>query len=107
MSAAREGQPERGHLLAVANQQGVADQRRVVPRLALDRGKPRELFELVWSCADERQLTFLRQHQQQVLIGQQEDLAVAVASALPLARAVVEVDAGEDVAVEAEGMAFV
>ena len=33
-SAAREGQSERGHLLAVANQQDVADQHRVVPGLA-------------------------------------------------------------------------
>jgi len=45
--------------------------------------------------------------QQQVLVGQQNELAVAAASALPLALAVLEVDAREDAAVEAEGMAFV
>src|SRR2546428_4570536 len=87
-SVAREGQPERGHLLAVANQQDVAGQRRVVPGLALDRRKPRELPELVRGRRDQRQLTLLRQHQQQVLVGQQEELAAAVASALPLALAV-------------------
>ena len=55
-SAEREGQPERGHLLAVANQQDVADQHRMVPRLALDRREPRELPELVRGCPDQRQL---------------------------------------------------
>ncbi|MBI3679171.1 MAG: response regulator transcription factor, partial [Acidobacteria bacterium] len=106
-SAAREGQPERGHLLAVANQQVVAGQHRVVPGLALDRRDPRELLELVDGRSDQRQLTLLRHHQQQVLVGQQDELPLAVASALPLALAVLEVDAREYGAVEAEGMAIV
>ena len=71
------------------------------------RREPRELRELVGGRPDQRQLTLLRQHQQQVLVGQQDELAVAVASALPLALAVLEVDAREDAAVEAEGMALV
>ena len=70
-NSGREGQPERRHLLAVANQQDVANQYRVVPRLALDRRESRELSELVWAGCDERQLTFFRQHQQQVLVRQQ------------------------------------
>src|SRR5436853_567800 len=82
-SAACEGQPECGHLFAVANEQNVANQDRVVPRLALDRRESRELSELIRSRPDECQLTFLRQHQQQILVGQQRELAVAVASALP------------------------
>src|SRR3990172_12634598 len=106
-SRAREGQPERGHFLAVPNEQEVANQYRVVPGLALDRREPRELPELVGGRIDERQLTLLRQHEQHVLVGQEDELAVAVASALPLALSVLEVDAGEDAAVEAEGMAFV
>ena len=106
-SAAREGQPERDHLLAVANQQDVAGQHRVVPGLALDRREPRDLRELVGGRPDQRQFALLRQHQQQVLVGQQDELAMAVASALPLALAVLEVDAREDAAVEAEGMALV
>src|ERR1017187_3814906 len=105
-SAAREGQPERGHLLAVANQQDVTGQNRVVPGLALERREPRELRELIGDRPDQRQLTLFRQHQKQVLIGQQDELAVAVASALPLALAVLEVDAREDAAVEAEGIAI-
>src|SRR5258705_11911102 len=92
-SAAREGQPERGHLLTVANQQDVANHYRVIPGLAFDRRYPREFCELVGGGRDKRQLTLLRQHQQQVLVGQQDELAVAVASALPLALAVLEVDA--------------
>src|SRR5262249_33884778 len=106
-SAAHDGQPERGHLLAVANQQDVANQYRVVPGLALDRWESRELRELVRGRPDKSQLTPLRQHQQQVLVSQQDELAVAVASALPLALAVLEVDAREDVAVEAVGMTLV
>src|SRR5262245_47295425 len=91
--AIREGQPKRSHLLAVANQQDVAYQRRVVPGLALDRRESRELRELVGGRPDKSQLALLRQHQQQVLVGQQNELAVAVATALPLALAVLEVDA--------------
>src|SRR5713226_6073850 len=90
-SVAREGQPERGHLLAVANQQDIADQRGVVPGLAVERREPRDLRELVGGRPDQRQLTLFRQHQQQVLIGQQDELAVAVAAALPLSLAVFEV----------------
>ena len=71
------------------------------------RRQPRELLVLVRRRADQRQLAVLRQHQQQILIGQQHQLAVAVPSALPLALAVGEIDAREDVAVEAEGMALV
>ena len=61
-----------------------------------------------WSGSrfDQSQFPLLRQRQQQVLVGQQDDLAVAVASAFPLALAVLEVDAREHAAVEDEGMAF-
>src|SRR6266404_1280447 len=103
----RKREPECGHLLAVANQQDVADQHRVVPGLAFDRRGPRDLFELVRGRRDHRQLAFLRQHQQHVLVGQQDELAVAVASAFPRALAVLEIDAREDAAVKAEGMTIV
>src|SRR5436309_8853006 len=106
-STAREGQPECDHLAVIANQQEVADQRRVVPGLAFECRESRDLGELVGGRPDQRRLTLLRQHQQQVLVGKQDELAVAVASAFPLALAVLEVDAREDVAVEAEGMVFV
>ena len=76
----------------------------VLPSIAGKRASSREL---VGRGADQRQLAFFRQHQQQILVGQQNELTVAVASALPLARAILEIDAREDVAVEAEGMALV
>ncbi|HXB68099.1 MAG TPA: hypothetical protein VNY05_07640 [Candidatus Acidoferrales bacterium] len=53
------------------------------------------------------QLAFLRQHQQHVLVREQDELAVAVASALPRWLAVLEVDAREHAAVKAEGMVIV
>ena len=57
LSLARRGQPERGHLLAVANQQDVSDQHRVVPGLALDRRETRELGEPLGSRGHQRKLT--------------------------------------------------
>src|SRR6266403_865016 len=53
---------------------------------------------------DERQLAFLRQYQQQVLLSQQHKLAIAVAAILPLALAVLQVNAREKAAVEPERM---
>src|SRR5262245_38366843 len=79
----------------------------MIPCLALDRRSACELGELVRRCADQRQLAFFRQHEQQVLIGKQHELAAAVAPTLPCAFPVREIDAREDAAVEAEGMALV
>jgi hypothetical protein len=58
--AAGASQPERRHLLAVAHEKHVADERGVIPGLALDRLEPRELGELIGGCLDERQLSLLR-----------------------------------------------
>ena len=66
-----------------------------------------EFRELVGGRANQRRLTLLRQHQQHVLVGRQDELPAAVASAFPLALAVLDVDAREDVAIEAVGMALV
>jgi len=44
----------KGHLLAVANRQDVADMHRVVPGLALECREPCELRELVGGCPDRR-----------------------------------------------------
>ena len=46
----------------------------------------------------------LRQHKQQVLVGQEDELALTEASALPLPGTILDIDAREDGAVEAEGM---
>ena len=47
-----KGQPERDHLLAVTNQQGVACQHRVVPGLAFYCRKPRKLCKPVGGRRD-------------------------------------------------------
>ena len=52
-------QPERGHLVAVTNEQDVPDQYRMVPGFAFDRLEPCDLSELVGRRPDQRQLTLL------------------------------------------------
>jgi hypothetical protein len=79
----------------------------MVPRLAFNGRGPRDLLELLGRGADERELAIFRDDQQQILIGQQHELAVAVAPALPFAFAVREIDARHDAAVEAEDVALV
>jgi hypothetical protein len=106
-SAAHEGQPERSHLLAVANQQEVTDEYRVVPGLSLDRREPHEFRELV----GESPLP-ARTHPPPIVPAANPGLTTGragggLASALPLAFAVLEVDAREAAAGEAEGMALV
>ena len=49
----------------------------------------------------------LTEEQQEILVRKQNELAVAVASALPFPRTVGEIDAREDAAVETEGVALV
>ncbi len=101
------GQSKRGHFLAVAHEQDIADQRRVVPGPAFDRGETRELVEPVGTRRDEGQLAALGQHEQDALLAQQDELAVAVTPAFPLTLAVVDVDTREDAAVEAVGVPLV
>src|SRR4051812_21710923 len=79
----------------------------MVPGLALNGREPRQFRELVGGRPNQRQLALLRQHQQQPLVTQQQELACPVASALPLALAVLDVDAGENATVEAERVAVV
>src|SRR5688500_10834693 len=97
-------QPERGHLLPVAHEEDVAGERRVVPGLALQRLEFRDLPELVGRRRHQRQLTLLGYHQQRVLVGQQHELPVAVAPALPLPGAVLEADRRQNAAVETVGV---
>src|SRR5262249_27337055 len=106
-SVGLQRQTECRHLLAVSNEQDVAGQHRMIPRLAFDGPGFCEFLVLIWGCAYQRQSALFRDHEQDVLTGQQEELAVAVASALPLALAVVEIDARKNVAVEAERMSLV
>src|SRR5687767_11332551 len=103
----RLAKAERGHLLSVSYQQNVAHDDRVVPGLAVERGGLCDFRVLVRCRADQCQLTVFGDYEQQILLGQQEQLPVAVATALPVALAVLEVDRREDVAVETDRVAFV
>src|SRR5262245_3296247 len=105
LSAAREGNAESGHFLVVTDQKDVAGKCRVVPCLSLDsRNTCCDLRELVGGRRNQRQLTLFRQYQQQVLVRQQDELTMTEPSALPLALAVIQIDACEDAPVESEGM---
>jgi hypothetical protein len=55
----RHRHPKRRHLLAVANQQHVADHHRMIPGLGIEHREPRHLGELVRRRRDERKLAFL------------------------------------------------
>src|SRR5262249_47894512 len=68
---------------AVADEQPPVGHDRVVPRLALERLEPAELPVPVGARLDQRGLPLFREHQQQVLVRQQQDLAVVVAALLP------------------------
>ena len=79
----------------------------MIPGLAFNRFELCDLSELIGSSLHQRELTFFRQHENQILIGQQDDLAVTVSSAFPLALAVLQIDAGEAAAVEAKSKILV
>ena len=65
--------------MVVAHQQEVADDHRVFPGLAFERlREPRDLGELIGRRLDEREIALFRQHQQQVLIRQKQELARAL-----------------------------
>ena len=68
----------------------------VFPSIALNRASSVNLS----GVAGKRQLTFLGDHEPQILIGQQYHLPLAVATAFPLALTVLEFDGGENTAVE-------
>src|SRR5437879_13905990 len=72
----------------------------MVPRLALESGNARDFGELIRRRLDQHDLAFFRRDEEQVLAGEQHNLTVPVPAALPLARAVGEIDAREDAAVE-------
>src|SRR6185503_6564622 len=94
------------HLFGVSHEQHIAYEHRMVPRFALYRRHFGDLRKLIAAGLNECEFAFLRQHEQQILIGQQHKLAIAVASALPLALTITEIDARENAAVESERIAL-
>ena len=105
-SASCKGQSECSHFLAVSDYQHIANQYRVVPGLAFNCGEPCKFFELFRSRRNQRQFSFFRQHQQHILIGQQDKLA-SIASAFPFAIAFLNIDARQIRAFKAVNMTFV
>src|SRR4051812_23184847 len=80
---------------------------RMVPGLTLDGLKAAEFVEPIWIDGDENDLSFLGKDQEQSLIRQQKNLAVAVAAFFPKALARFKLDAGENAVVEAVNVVFV
>ena len=76
----------------------------VLPWIA---GTRASLGELIGGFLDQRQITFFRHDDQQVLIGQQNHLAVTIPSALPVASSVFDINAREDAAAESKCMPVV
>ena len=108
LSPIRQPQPERRHLFAVAHEQNIAGHDRVVPGLAFDRFEARYLCELDRRCARPAPARLPQTLRcSRILIGQQQDLAVAEAAAFPLATAVLEIDARQAAAIKAKGLVFV
>src|SRR5689334_16722773 len=106
-SARFEGEPECRHFLAVPDEERVANQHWMIPRLAVDRFEARDLGKLIGNSLHQRKFALFRNHEQQIFIFEQDQLAVSVTSAFPRPMAVAEIDARQDVAVEPEGMTFV
>src|ERR1051325_2924044 len=74
----------------------------MIPRLAFECREVGQFRKLIRRCFYERELALFARYHQHVLLGQENHLAVAVALALPLELAVLEVDANERAAVEPE-----
>jgi hypothetical protein len=72
----------------VSDEQDVPDDHGMIPRLALERRDARDLRELIRRCFHQNEVALFGGDEKQVLIREQDDLAVPVSSALPLARAV-------------------
>src|ERR1043166_302574 len=78
----------------------------MIPCLAFECREVGQLRKLVWRRFCERDLALLRHYQQDIVIGQENKLAVAVAFAFPLELAVFKIDANERAAVEAKSVTF-
>jgi len=79
----------------------------MIPRLAINCFEAGEFLELAGRRAYESEFAFIGQYQQQILIGQQQELAAAVATAFPFSFSVSQIDAGQNTSVESKGMAVV
>src|SRR5262249_47354687 len=85
----------------IADVQAAVSDDGVVPGLALDCLEPAEFAMLVRVRLDEHHLALVRDDDEQRLIPEQQHLPAAVASILPVPLAGLQVDTGQDPAVEA------
>ncbi len=99
------GEVVAGHLGCVADEQAIVGDGGDVPGLAFEGGEAGDFRELVGSGAHEHEFSAFGDDDE-VVAGEQE-LAVAVAPALPLALACLHVDAGEDAFVQPVDVAVV
>ena len=107
LSPTLAGQPECGHLCAVAYQQDITCQHRVIPGFSFDRRDTRQFSELLRDGLDQHQIAFFRNNQQQILICQQDELTAAIAATFPLSLTFFDIDAGERAAVKSVDIPFV
>jgi hypothetical protein len=79
----------------------------VVPSFAFEGFMAGELGEVGGDGGDEGEFTLFGQDEEQVLVGEEDELAGPVAAAFPPAGAVGEVDAGKHAAIETVGVGAV
>src|SRR6516162_6742094 len=89
-----------GHLFGIPNIHSAVRDHRMVPSLALDGMKSRQLFMSLRIGGQQDGFAGFRNHQEHRLIGKQHNLSSAVAAFLPTSLSRREIDAAEDADVE-------
>jgi hypothetical protein len=91
-----------GDYLRIANVELAVGDYGVVPGLPLSGLKAAQLMVPAWIRRDEDRFAFFRCHKEQRLVGQQQELAAAIAPTLPPLLAGFQVDAGQHAGIEPE-----
>ena len=94
------GQFVAGDLFGVTHVKITVGDRRMVPRLAVDRLEAAKLFVPVWASGYQNGLAILGNNDQNSLIDEQEHLPVPVATRLPAAFSGCRIDTAEKALVE-------
>src|SRR5262245_59541250 len=93
------------HLRLVANEQMAVGNRRIVPGLAFNRGKPRNFGMLLRGCLHQYEVSRIAYHYQ--VTASQNHLTVSIPPAFPLLRTGVDVNARQDSFVQSIGITLV
>src|SRR5262245_20183793 len=94
-----------GHLRLVANEQSAVGNRRIVPCLAFNRGKPGYLRMLFRGCLHQYEISRIADHNQ--VPASQNHLPVSIPPALPLLRTGVDINARQNSFVQSIGITLV